>query len=96
MATPVHIPVPRSVDDVPLIIGIRLDDMIIFLGAFMLGFLFKQLLLCGALGVFLVWLHRKYVVGRARSHLQHVCYWNGLYPDRGRSFRNAFVRRFTS
>lgn len=96
MATPDHVAVPRTVDDVPLIVGIRLDDLVIFIAAFCLGFLFRQLPLCALLGLCLVWLHRKYVVGRARSHLQHICYWNGLYPDRGRSFRNAFVRRFTS
>lgn len=96
MGTPRHIPVPRSVDDVPLVVGIRLDDLVIFMLCLALGFLFRALPIAVAVGLCTVWLHRKFVVGRARGHLQHLCYWNGLYPDRGWSFRNAFVRRYTS
>lgn len=96
MVAPLHVPVPRSLDDVPLVVGIRLDDLVIFILIFSVGFLFRALLLSALLGLGLVLLHRRFALGRPRGHLAHLCYWHGLYPDRGRSFRNAWVRRFGS
>ena len=95
MADPTEI--PKYIDDPPLILLWRVDDLVpivlclvigIFTGS--PGTMFKLIVL----GVLLVRLYSKYRERRPDGHALHFLYWYGLLPLRGRITPNPFFRRW--
>lgn len=89
--------IPKSIDDPPLLLLWRVDDLAPIVLTLVVGILtgsprtLFQLLL---LGVLLVRLYTKFRERRPDGYALHFLYWHGLLPLRGRATPNPFARRW--
>lgn len=94
MATHSEIPLPRTCDDLPYVFIWRLDDFIPPIACLCIGILLG-FPFAGLIAGFLMTFHyQRYRDGRPELWPLHWLYWAGVYPGRGPSWRNPYLRTY--
>ena len=85
---------PKYVDDPPLILLWRIDDLAPLVFSLVLGILTDRLWLFLLIGLLGVRLYGKFRDSRPDGYALHLLYWLGVYPMSHRSTPNPFARWF--
>lgn len=83
---------PRTVDEPIQILFWRLDEALLPILGLMIGGIVGYMLPLFFGGVLFSFIYMRLRLGMPEMYVVHLAYWNGLYPDRGHSFINAFER----
>ena len=90
------IEIPRGVDDPPMLLLWRLDDLLPITILMVLGILIEQLLFCLLAGVVISRLYARFRDSRPDGYALHWCYWHGLLALKARTCPNPFSRIWRS
>ena len=86
------VPMPRYVDEMPVILLWSVDEFIPFMVFVMIGFIMGQVLLFCIFGWIFKHYCNKYTKFMISGYLNHMLYWYGFGFVRGRSIPNPFLR----
>jgi len=89
-----HIEMPRSLDDPHIVLIWSVDELMPIGVFFIIGFVLSQILIFTVLGMLAVKYYKGYRDGKPDGFLQHTAYWFGMFPGKGYSFINPFIRRW--
>ena len=84
---------PRHLDAPQRFLFWSADQIIPFATMALIGMATKTLMICLLIGGVLAWAFARYRDSRPDGHLQHMAYWYGVLPLKGRSAMNPFARR---
>jgi conjugal transfer pilus assembly protein TraL len=87
-----QIPFPRHIDAPQRFLFWTVDQMIPFATMALIGMATKTLMVCLVIGGVLGWALARYRDSRPDGYLQHMAYWYGVLPLKGRSAMNPFAR----
>jgi len=87
---------PRTIDEPPMMLFWRGDELVPFFLLFVIGFIIKQLLISIFLGIVMVKVVRKYRDIRPDGYVIHTLWWKGIYPIMTRTTGNPFLRKFVN
>lgn len=86
-------PFPKYLDAPQQILFWTADQMVPFATMALIGMATKTLMPCLLLGGVGAWAFARYRDSRPDGFLQHIAYWYGILPLKGRSVINPFIRR---
>lgn len=84
---------PRYLDAPQQILWWTADQMVPFAMMALIGMATKTLMLCLLIGGLMSWLFARFRDSRPDGYLQHIAYWYGVLPLKGRAAINPFMRR---
>jgi len=84
---------PRYLDAPQQILFWTVDQMVPFATMALVGMLTQTLAVCLVIGGLAGWGFARYRDSKPDGFLQHICYWWGILPLKGRSMTNPFQRR---
>lgn len=85
---------PRTVDEPPMMLFWRGDELVPFFILFIIGFMMKQLFIAIVIGVLSIKVIRKYRDLHPNGYLVHYLWWKGIYPLSSRTTGNPFLRKY--
>lgn len=84
---------PRYLDAPTRLLFWTVDQIVPFAILALVGMLTKTLFVCLILGAIVSWSFTRYRDSRPDGYLQHMAYWYGLIPLKGRACINPFTRQ---
>lgn len=85
--------VPTALDAPKRLLFWTVDQVVPFAFFFVIGMMAGRLFMGIVAGVFLSWALEKFKNSRSDGLMQHLAYWYGIVPLKGRSAINPFTRR---
>ncbi len=85
---------PATVDEPPMMLLWRGDELVPFFILFIIGFMMKQVLISIIAGWLLVKVVRKYRDIKPDGYLTHLLWWRGILPLFTRTTSNPFTRQY--
>ena len=89
-----YVTVPRGIDDPPILLFARVDEILPFLVGIVIGFMVGQLMLCMVVGLVATKYFKRFNTNSPDGLPLHILYWLGYINSKGWSFLNPFIRRF--
>ena len=83
---------PRYLDAPQRFLFWTVDQIIPFAMMAMVGMIADMLMVCLGIGALMAWGFARYRDSRPDGHLQHLAYWYGIMPLKGRAALNPFAR----
>ncbi len=87
-----HMPFPRNLDAPQRLFFFTIDQIAVFATLFMFGVMEGRPFVLSLIGVGLAMLVTRYRDSRPDGHAQHMAWWFGLVPLKGRAAINPFDR----
>ena len=87
-----HQEFPRHLDAPARILFWTVDQIVPFSVLMMIGMLAGSLFTCCLIGLGIAWGLSRFRDSRPDGYLQHMAYWYGVLPMKGRSAINPFER----
>lgn len=87
------IKIPSRIDEPPHIMLWSLDEMAPMMLGLVAGIMMGQALICTLIGFFITKAYRKFRDNSPDGYLLHLLYHWGLFPLKGRSMINPFIKR---
>ncbi len=84
---------PRYLDAPQQILFWTADQMVPFATMALIGMATKNLMVCLLLGGVAAWGFARFRDSKPDGYLQHIAYWYGVVPLKGRAAINPFLRR---
>ena len=88
-----HLEFPRYLDAPQQILFWTVDQMVPFATMALIGMATKTLAVSLVIGGIAGWAFARYRDSKPDGFLQHICYWYGVLPLKGRALINPFQRR---
>ena len=86
---------PRGIDDPHIVLLWTIDEMVILMIFFLVGFILDHAVIGGIAGFIAMRQFMKFNAGKQDGILIHDTYWAGLLPTKKNShFKNPFIRKW--
>lgn len=87
---------PRSIDEPPMMLFWRSDELVPLAILFIVGFVAKQIFICLVLGFLSIKIVRKYRDIKPDGYVIHYLWKKGIFPIKSRTAKNPFETKYVN